>query len=168
MKKLITICLIMAATFAANAQSPSKEETIEWIFSTLKNYERPLDQYVKDEQIDVKSKITDYFYNYSEIWVNKTVMSIKVKDVGYRSLCQYHFDKIRAITVQGNVITLRGSGVYTVRDDDGNIDNNNETTLFDNDRLSDFNSDGDSEIVTRMAKAIKNLIKINFPSNDKF
>ena len=38
MKKLITICLLMAATITANAQEkPTKEETISWLQEKLKN-----------------------------------------------------------------------------------------------------------------------------------
>ncbi len=38
MKKLFTICLIMATTFTLNAQTqPTKEETISWLKEKLKN-----------------------------------------------------------------------------------------------------------------------------------
>jgi hypothetical protein len=76
MKKLLTICLIMATMFTVNAQDgkPTKEQTIEFIKSYFKDKTFKVDEYNKNDKTYRSSEYmnfnVDFNYNTSQMIIN--------------------------------------------------------------------------------------------------
>ena len=76
MKKLITICLIMATVFTVNAQDgkPTKEQTVEFIKSYFKDKSIKVDEFNDKTKIYRSSEYTnfsvDFDYNTSQMIIN--------------------------------------------------------------------------------------------------